>query len=156
MYVRPMHIIHIIVYRCCVNQPSKCLIDLAWPNYSLPWHCVNFRVEITATLLNHSSHDNNEDGPQIPKHHKPAVDNHLLKPMSLDQSYNFMEMENVSLIKISFGYQKSLRSSSSIDWFPTGFLATSNSTTLQSSERHLWNSRPNAISRLFMLGKLFT
>ena len=47
-----------------------------WPNYSLPWHCVNFRVEITATLLNHSSHDNcsdDEDGPQIPKHYKPVV-----------------------------------------------------------------------------------
>ena len=71
-----MHTMCTIVYRCSANQPLKRLIDLAWPNYSLLWHCVNFRVEITATLLNHSSHDNcsdDEDGPQIPKHYKPAV-----------------------------------------------------------------------------------
>ena len=114
-----MQCMHTIVYRCSANQPLNGLIDLAWPNYSLPWHCVNFSVEITATLLNHISHYNNEDGPQIPKHYKPVMclgrqpssETYVLGPeLQLYANGRCVPVEDQDSILVP----KSLRNSSSI------------------------------------------
>ena len=119
-----MHIMRPIVYRCSVNLPLKCLIELAWPNYivysgivsiselkSLQYYLTTV-LTITALMMKMDPKSQSTTNQWCVR-----TDNYLLKPMSLDQSYNFMQMEDVSLwkIKISFGYQKSLRSSSSID-----------------------------------------